>query len=63
MKKEKQIVECLDFLRNNKDETEEFNAIIINYLEIRLKEHIEYHIEAGFTYDEIIESFKGITFS
>jgi hypothetical protein len=52
--------EYLDFLRNNKEEIEEFRTIQ-NYLEDKIKEHIQYHIEAGFTPEEIQEAFKGIS--
>ena len=61
MKQKKPSEEYLDFLRSNKEDIEEFHTIK-NYLSEKLKEHIEYHIEAGFTYKEIEESFKGISF-
>lgn len=50
----------LDFLRNNKTEIEKFNAIK-NDLENKINKYIEYHIEAGFTPQEIEESFKGMS--
>lgn len=50
----------LDFLRNNKNEIEKFNAIK-NDLENKINKYIEYHIEAGFTPQEIEESFKGMS--
>lgn len=56
----KPIEEYLDFLRNNKEEIEEFRTIQ-NYLEDRIKEHIQDYIDAGFTPEEIQQSFKGIS--
>jgi hypothetical protein len=52
--------EYLDFLRNNKEEIEEFRTIQ-NYLENKIKEHIQYYIDLGFTPEEIQQAFKGIT--
>jgi hypothetical protein len=56
----KPIEEYLDFLRNNKEEIEEFRTIQ-NYLENRIKEHIQDYIDLGFTPEEIQQSFKDIS--
>jgi hypothetical protein len=60
MKQKKPSEEYLDFLRNNKEEIENFN-IIQDYLTKKLHKYIDYHIEAGFTPEEIQKSFNGIT--
>lgn len=52
--------EYLDFLRNNKEEIQEFRTIQ-NYLEDKIKEYIQDYIDAGFTPNEIQEAFKGIS--
>ena len=60
MKQKKQSEEYLDFLRNNEEEIKNFNTIQ-NYLIDKLHKYIDYHIDAGFTPQEIEESFNGIT--
>ena len=56
--------EYLDFLRNNKEEIENYDKAIVaiqDYLIKKLHKYIDYHIQAGFTPEEIEKSFKGIT--
>ncbi len=62
--------EYLDFLRKYKEEEEIFlieNCLyskyntMQEYLEDKIKENIEYHINAGLEPVEIQKSFKGIT--
>lgn len=60
MKQKKESEKYLDFLRNNEKEIKNFNTIQ-NYLIKKLHKYIDYHIEAGFTLQEIEHSFKGIT--
>jgi hypothetical protein len=62
--------EYLDFLRKYREEEIKFlseNNLIFKYdtmqeyLEDKIKEYIQYDIDALFTHIEIQESFKGIT--
>lgn len=62
--------EYLDFLRKYREEEINFlsdNDLIFKYdtmqefIQDEIKEHIQYHIEAGFTPKEIQEAFKGIS--
>jgi hypothetical protein len=62
--------EYLDFLRKYKEYEQNFlfeNNLyhkydnIQDFLKDKVEEYIEYHIEAGFTPQEIEESFKGMS--
>lgn len=70
MKQKKPSEEYLDFLRKYKEEEIKFlseNNLIFKYdtmqeyLQDKIKKHIQHHIESGFTAEEIEESFKGIS--
>jgi len=55
MKQRKPSDKYLDFLRNNKQEIENFNTT-----QDKIKEQINFYIKAGFTQKEIEEIFKPI---
>ena len=70
MKQIKPSEEYLDFLRKYREEEIKFlseNNLIFKYdtmkeyISDKIENHIQYHIEAGFTQQEIENSFKGIT--